>query len=188
MSEILYANELSDFTYGTLWTPNSTGHFSITITIDGISLEDVYRLEVKETGIPPPQKPVARKSQPQNKLRKFVAKNSAGLRIRTLPTLQSEQISLVKPGGVISLVDEVRLFGNMLKSNSYQVLRKHTFINPNTVLLKMIRLKMMMELGYDYRVNQYASIVSQVGIPWKLGAYNLINILIKLFCIRLLNK
>lgn len=60
--------------------------------------------------MPPPQKLLTRKSQPQNKLRKFVAKNSAGLRIRSLPTLQSEQVGIVKPGGVISLVDEVRTF------------------------------------------------------------------------------
>lgn len=71
-------------------------------------MEDVYRVEVKETAVPPPQKQPAKKSQPQNKLRKFVAKNSAGLRIRSLPTLQSEQIGVLKPGGVISLVDEVK--------------------------------------------------------------------------------
>lgn len=42
-----------------------------------------------------------------SKLRKFVAKNSAGLRIRTHPTLQSEQIGIVHVNGTIAFIDEV---------------------------------------------------------------------------------
>jgi hypothetical protein len=41
-------------------------------------------------------------------MRKFVAKNSAGLRVRAHPTLQSEQLGVIKPEGVISFVEEVR--------------------------------------------------------------------------------
>ena len=40
-------------------------------------------------------------------MRKFIAKNSAGLRVRTNPSLQSEQIGIVKPEGVVSFMDEV---------------------------------------------------------------------------------
>ena len=43
-------------------------------------------------------------------MRKFVAKSSAGLRIRSHPTLQSEQIGMVKPGGIVSFVDKVQVF------------------------------------------------------------------------------
>jgi hypothetical protein len=42
-------------------------------------------------------------------MRKFVGKNSAGLRVRTNPSLQSEQIGIVKPEGVISFMDEVSI-------------------------------------------------------------------------------
>lgn len=91
MSEVFYATDSGEYTYSTVWTPNSIGHFSLSITIDGVTLEEVYRLEVKEAGIPPPQKISLEKSQPQNKFRKFRASNSAGLRIRSHPTLQSEQ-------------------------------------------------------------------------------------------------
>ena len=38
--------------------------------------------------------------------RKFIAKPSAGLRIRIHPTLQSEQIGVVPVEGTISIVDE----------------------------------------------------------------------------------
>lgn len=108
MSEILYANDLGDYTYGTVWTPNSIGHFSLSITIDGVTLEEVYRTEVKEAGIPPPpQKMSSEKNHPQNKLRKFRASNSAGLRIRSHPTLQSEQLGIIKMDGIISFIDEV---------------------------------------------------------------------------------
>lgn len=108
VSEIFFATESGDLTYSTIWTPNSIGHFSLVITIDGVAFEEVYRIEVKEAGIPPPpQKPSLKKSQPQNKLRKFRASNSAGLRIRSHPTLQSEQVGVVKMDGVISFIDEV---------------------------------------------------------------------------------
>lgn len=97
-------------TFGAMWTPNSVGSFCITITIDGVPLEEVYRVEVKEAGEPPPsQKSSIKKTQPQNKLRKFIAKNSAGLRIRSHPTLQSEQVGIIKMDGVISFIDEVYL-------------------------------------------------------------------------------
>ena len=39
--------------------------------------------------------------------RKFVAKDSAGLRIRVRPSLQGEQIGVVHPEGVISFISQV---------------------------------------------------------------------------------
>ena len=47
------------------------------------------------------------KSSVNNKIRKFVMKYSSGLRIRTHPTLQSEQIGLVPVDGIITFIDEV---------------------------------------------------------------------------------
>lgn len=56
----------------------------------------------------PPSQNLAKKSMHQpSKLRKFVAKNSAGLRIRTHPSLQSEQIGIVHVNGTIAFIDEV---------------------------------------------------------------------------------
>lgn len=40
-------------------------------------------------------------------LRKFVQKYSSGLRARTNPSLQSEQIGVIPPEGIIAFVDEV---------------------------------------------------------------------------------
>lgn len=105
---MLFATDLGDYSYGTVWTPNAIGHFSLSITIDGVPLEEVFRTEVKEAGIPPPpQKISLEKAQPQDKFRKFRAANSAGLRIRLHPTLQSEQVGIIKMDGIISFIDEV---------------------------------------------------------------------------------
>lgn len=54
------------------------------------------------------------KSDSYPQLRKFVAKYSAGLRVRISPTLQSEQIGVVPPNCVISFVDEVILFHTVI--------------------------------------------------------------------------
>ncbi len=40
-------------------------------------------------------------------MRKFVAQYSAGLRVRLNPSLQSEQVGIIKPNGIISFIDEV---------------------------------------------------------------------------------
>lgn len=42
-----------------------------------------------------------------SQIRKFVAKDSAGLRIRSHPSLQSEQIGIVKVNGTITFIDEI---------------------------------------------------------------------------------
>ena len=61
-------------------------------------------------GVPPPhqREPSSKKSHGDhiNRLRKFIAKPSAGLRIRIHPTLQSEQIGVVPVEGTINIVDE----------------------------------------------------------------------------------
>lgn len=121
----MYAGDLGDYTYGTIWTPSAVGHFSLCISIDGDCLEEVYRVEVKEAGIPPPpQKSSLKKSQPQNKLRKFRGVNSVGLRIRSHPTLQSEQVGIIKQEGIISFIDEVceeTAFRQYANSNEYSL-------------------------------------------------------------------
>lgn len=101
---------MEDGTFTVPWTPNSVGNYCLSVTIDGISLEEIYRVEVKEGGIPPPSQKNIKKPQPLNKSRKFITKNSAGLRIRSHPTLQSEQVGIVKMYGIISFIDEVSYF------------------------------------------------------------------------------
>lgn len=57
----------------------------------------------------PPAQNVVKKPQHQpSRLRKFVAKNSAGLRIRAHPSLQSEQIGIVLVNDTIAFIDEVQ--------------------------------------------------------------------------------
>lgn len=100
-----------DGSYSATWTPASIGCYSIVVNIDGYELEEMFKVEVKEPpqGLTPPSQNVAKKypSLPPVKRRKFVAKNSAGLRIRALPSLQSDQIGIVPVNGTISFTDEV---------------------------------------------------------------------------------
>lgn len=42
-----------------------------------------------------------------SKLRRFVGRNSAGLRIRASPSLQAEELGRVPPGANIAFVEEV---------------------------------------------------------------------------------
>ncbi|CAG5134648.1 unnamed protein product, partial [Candidula unifasciata] len=104
-SENMLVRSNKDGTYTANWTPGSVGFYNIVIIIDGVQSGDGFKVEVKEPpqGAPPPT--VVKKTQPP-RLRKFVAKYSAGLRIRISPTLQSEQIGVVPPNCVISFVDE----------------------------------------------------------------------------------
>lgn len=181
---MLHAQDLGDLSYGTVWTPNSIGNFSLVVTIDGVTLEDVYRIEVKEANIPPPKK-MLKKNQPANKLRKFMTKNSAGLRMRSHPTLQSEQVGVLKMGGIISFIDEV-LFAIVL----IDILRP--VINILILSSKCGDLKyswkMMTAYGCAYQQNPYGNIANLDGIHLKHGACNTINILARHYCIQSSNQ
>ncbi|KAF6200677.1 hypothetical protein GE061_005120 [Apolygus lucorum] len=109
-SENMLVRPNSDGSYSATWTPASIGWYSILTTIDGYPMHEGYKVEVKEPpqGLTPPSQSVVRKTAHQpNKLRKFVAKNSAGLRVRAHPSLQSEQIGVVHVNGTIAFIDEI---------------------------------------------------------------------------------
>lgn len=111
-SENMLVRPNGDGTYSATWTPASVGCYSVVVNIDGYELEEAFRVEVKEPpqGMTPPSHNTSKKSIHQpSKLRKFVAKNSAGLRIRAHPSLQSEQIGIVHVNGTIAFIDEVWL-------------------------------------------------------------------------------
>lgn len=102
----------NDGTYTANWTPGSTGWYLLRVIIDGfeIGVSQQRSVEVKE----PPQGLLlpAKQSNPKTpyqpcKLRKFSTKFSAGLRVRSHPSLQSEQIGIVRVNGTISFVDEL---------------------------------------------------------------------------------
>ncbi|PNF26998.1 hypothetical protein B7P43_G12703, partial [Cryptotermes secundus] len=109
-SENMLVRPNSDGTYSATWTPGSVGWYSVLVTIDGYDMEEAYKVEVKEPpqGMTPPTQSVVKKAPHQpSRLRKFVAKNSAGLRIRAHPSLQSEQIGIVHVNGTIAFIDEI---------------------------------------------------------------------------------
>lgn len=94
--------------------------------IDGIPIEEVYRIEVKDAAAPPPQSSSSVKnSQRPTKLRKFIEPNSAGLRIRAHPTLQSEQVGILKVNGIISFIDELENDDGIWVRLSTEAIRLH---------------------------------------------------------------
>lgn len=125
-SEVIRATDVGDLRYSGSWTPNATGNYCLTLIIDDIVAEEVYKVEVIDCGAPPPlQKTTLKKVQPQNRLRKFVAKNSAGLRIRLHPTLQSEQVGVLKVNGIISFIDELENDDGTWLRLSTESIREH---------------------------------------------------------------
>ncbi|KAG1690691.1 E3 ubiquitin-protein ligase MYCBP2 [Nymphon striatum] len=109
-SETLLVRVNNDSTYCTSWTPGAVGWYSIQVIIDGYHLDDVYRIEVNEPpqGIPPPSQFIPKRLiHQQNKVCKTVGKYSAGLRIRSHPSLQSEQIGIIPPNELMTFTDEI---------------------------------------------------------------------------------
>lgn len=110
-SENMLIRVNNDGTYCANWTPGAIGLYTIHVTIDGIEIDAGLEVKVKDPPkgmIPPGTQLVKPKTEPQpNKVRKFVAKDSAGLRVRSHPSLQSEQIGVVKVNGTITFIDEI---------------------------------------------------------------------------------
>ncbi|XP_050038840.1 E3 ubiquitin-protein ligase MYCBP2 [Dermacentor andersoni] len=101
-----------DGTYTANWTPGSVGWYLLHAIIDGFEIgsSQCRLVEVKEPpqGLVIPSRSVSQKSSHQpNKMRKFQAKYSAGLRIRSHPSLQSKQIGVVQADGTVTFVDEL---------------------------------------------------------------------------------
>uniref|UniRef100_A0A8D8RF51 RCR-type E3 ubiquitin transferase n=1 Tax=Cacopsylla melanoneura TaxID=428564 RepID=A0A8D8RF51_9HEMI len=99
----------SDGVYPATWTPARATCYSILACIDGYPVPQKHKIEVKEPpqGIIPQSQGTKKITHPSNKLRKFTAKNSAGLRIRSHPTLKSEQLGVIPVNGTVAFLDEV---------------------------------------------------------------------------------
>ncbi|RZF32318.1 hypothetical protein LSTR_LSTR001782 [Laodelphax striatellus] len=121
-SEKMLVRANGDGSYSVTWTPASVGWYSLLTTIDGYNMDEGCKVEVKE----PPQGllPVvggggsrrgggggsgggSSAAQPASRVRRFSAKNSAGLRVRAHPSLQSEMIGTVHVNGTIAFIDEI---------------------------------------------------------------------------------
>jgi len=77
VTELLNAKDMEDGTFSVQWTPSSVGAYCLAVTIDGIPLEEVYRVDVKEGILPPPTQRSSAQRRPQapSKLRRFQVSN-----------------------------------------------------------------------------------------------------------------
>ena len=131
-AEQMIVRDNRDGTFTASWTPTASGWYQMMAMIDGEVLPGTQVIQVLEThkGSPPapPKNDPLHPSAGRNsftstavstqaaasllpkitKTRKFVGKDSAGLRIRSLPSLQSAQIGLIESGEVISFLEEMR--------------------------------------------------------------------------------
>lgn len=107
-SDLMTAKNSGDQSYSVLWTPEASGNYIINIIIDGVQVNENYNVTVVNANVPPPVKEHAlKKIQPQYKYRKYYAEYTSGLRIRLHPTLQADQIGIVKVNDIISFIDEL---------------------------------------------------------------------------------
>jgi RCR-type E3 ubiquitin transferase len=78
--------------------------------IDGVIAEEIYKITVIDAGTPPPLEiNTNKKNSSKKKIKQFVAKSSAGLRIRVHPTTQSAVVGTIKVPNAVSFIDEVDL-------------------------------------------------------------------------------
>merc|ERR1719186_718610 len=110
-SENMLVRPNGDGTYSANWTPGNVGWYRLLVSLDGCELPASNRVEVLDPpqGKLPPSQNNKKTCPPGevNRLRQFIAKPSAGLRIRLHPTLQSEQIGIVPVDGTLSIIDEM---------------------------------------------------------------------------------
>ncbi|KFM80170.1 putative E3 ubiquitin-protein ligase MYCBP2, partial [Stegodyphus mimosarum] len=120
----------NDGTYTANWTPGSTGWYLLRVVIDGCEIGGSQQksVEVKEPpqGLLIPTKQVTPKATHQpNRVRKFAGKFSAGLRIRSHPSLQGEQIGTVRVNDTISFMEELRNDDGVWVRLSPETVRKY---------------------------------------------------------------
>ena len=109
-SENMLVRPNGDGTYSANWTPGNVGWYKLSVLMDGCELPGSHRVEVMDPPqgkLPPSQTKRSCPPGEVNRLRQFVAKPSAGLRIRLHPTLQSEQIGVVPVDGTLNIIDEL---------------------------------------------------------------------------------
>ncbi|GIX94124.1 e3 ubiquitin-protein ligase MYCBP2 [Caerostris extrusa] len=120
----------NDGTYTANWTPGSTGWYLLRVIIDGFEIGGPQQrsVEVKDPpqGLLMPVKPATPKTQHQpNRVRRFATRYSAGLRVRSHPSLQSEQIGTVRVNDTITFVDELRNDDGVWVRLSPETVRKY---------------------------------------------------------------
>ncbi|XP_070552183.1 E3 ubiquitin-protein ligase MYCBP2-like isoform X2 [Ptychodera flava] len=108
-SETMLIKANNDGSYHANWTPASVGMYAVHVTIDGYPMDDIAQIEIGEPpqGVTPPNPTLTKKPHQPSKVRKYIANFSQGLRIRSSPSLQSEQIGVVGVNNTITFIDEV---------------------------------------------------------------------------------
>ncbi|CAG0913072.1 unnamed protein product [Notodromas monacha] len=114
--ETMQVKDMSDGSHVATWIPSASCCYAIQVFVDGYLLEGNYSVEVQE--VPPGvnvcnEMPVTLKHSAIDakvgiKSRRFGVAHSAGLRIRSHPTLQSEQVGVIKKGTIIMIVEELQ--------------------------------------------------------------------------------
>lgn len=129
-SESLMVSQVGDV-FIAHWTPSSTGRYELKALIDGYPIRGTAEtdqiIEVRElpqgatlTQPPAQVRNKAQSASSLSKIRKFIGKDSQGLRVRSAPSLQGKQIGVISPGGYITFIDAVSLRFSMM--NSYWAL------------------------------------------------------------------
>uniref|UniRef100_A0A2A4J982 Uncharacterized protein n=1 Tax=Heliothis virescens TaxID=7102 RepID=A0A2A4J982_HELVI len=109
-AERVPVREIADGSYLASWTPRTPGAYICRCTLDGQPAPQEVTLEVMESaaaaaaerGVQAGASPAA-----PPRMRRFLARHSAGLRVRASPSLQAEEIGRVPCGSNIDFLEEI---------------------------------------------------------------------------------
>ncbi|XP_052752649.1 E3 ubiquitin-protein ligase MYCBP2 isoform X3 [Galleria mellonella] len=111
-TERLPVRSQPDGSYVAVWTPRAPGVYVFRCTLDDQPAPQELTVEVAEGSIEVPEERGVQAGDtiqpaPPPKLRRFIAKYSAGLRVRASPSLQAEELGRVPPGANVAFVEEL---------------------------------------------------------------------------------
>ncbi|XP_050560251.1 E3 ubiquitin-protein ligase MYCBP2 isoform X7 [Spodoptera frugiperda] len=109
-AERLPVRENPDGSYVATWIPRTAGAYVFRCTLDDLPASQEVTVEVAESTVEPPERCQAGgapPTTPPTKLRRFISRFSAGLRVRASPSLQAEELGRIPAGANIAFVEEV---------------------------------------------------------------------------------
>ncbi|KAH9644213.1 hypothetical protein HF086_008702 [Spodoptera exigua] len=112
-AERLPVRENPDGSYVATWIPRTAGAYVFRCTLDDLPASQEVTIEVAESMMEPAERGCQAggvlPTTPPTKLRRFIARFSAGLRVRASPSLQAEELGRIPAGANIAFVEEVSL-------------------------------------------------------------------------------
>ncbi|XP_069365103.1 E3 ubiquitin-protein ligase MYCBP2 isoform X3 [Maniola hyperantus] len=106
-AERIIVDAQRDGSYIAVWVPRGSGSYIFRCTLDDVLVSQELKLEVVESGNDDWAAEKWIGATAPYRLRRFAMEDSAGLRLRTSPSLQAEELGRVPSGAYIAVVEEL---------------------------------------------------------------------------------